>query len=62
MTLEFIKHARHGGSVDFDVLIKLSGSVLAFNLLQSDCKQIMKLLDIVKFAKESDKTSDSGQF
>ena len=28
--------------------------MLAFNLLQSECKQIMKLLEIVKYAKESD--------
>ena len=54
MKIEFNKHARHGGSKDFDVLIKISGSVLAFNLLQSECKQIMKLLEIVKYAKESD--------
>ena len=54
MKIEFIKHARHGGSKDFDVLIKISGSVFAFNLLQSEYKQIMKLLDIVKYAKESD--------
>ena len=39
MKIEFIKHARHGGSKDFDVLIKITGSVLAFNLLQSECKQ-----------------------
>jgi hypothetical protein len=54
MKIEFIKHARHGGSKDFDVLIKISGSVLAFNLLQSECKQIMKLRDIVKYSNESD--------
>ena len=54
MKIEFIKHARHQGSKDFDVLIKISFAVLAFNLLQSECKQIMKLLDIFKFAKESD--------
>ena len=54
MKIEFIKHARHGGSKDFDVLITISGSVLAFNLLQSECKAIMKLLDISKFATESD--------
>ena len=41
MKIEFIKHARHGGSKDFDVLIKITGSVLAFNLLQSECKQII---------------------
>ena len=54
MKIEFVKHARHGGSKDFDVLIKITGSVLAFNLLQSECKQIMKLLDTTKYAKESD--------
>ena len=42
------------GSKDFDVLIQISGSVRAFNLFQSECKQIVKLLDITKFAKESD--------
>ena len=54
MKIEFVKHARHGGSKDFDVLIKITGSVLAFNLLQSECKQIMKLLETTKYAKESD--------
>ena len=39
-----------GGSKDFDVLIQIAGYVLAFNLLQSECKQIMKLLDIVRYA------------
>ena len=53
MKIEFVKHARHGGSKDFDVLIKITGAVLAFNLLQSECKQIMKLLDTTKYAKES---------
>ena len=54
MKIEFIKHAGHGGSKDFDVLIKITGSVLTFNLLQSECKQIMKLLETTKYAKESD--------
>ena len=27
--IEFVKHARHGGSKDFDVLIMISGAVLA---------------------------------
>ena len=54
MKIEFIKHTRHRGSNDFDALIQISGSVLAFNLPQSECKAIMKLLDISKYANESD--------
>ena len=54
MKIEFVKHARQGGSKDFDVLIMTSGAVLAFNRLQSECKSIMKLLDINKYANESD--------
>ena len=54
MKIEFVKHARQGGSKDFDVLIMISGAVLAFNLLQSECKCTMKLLDISKHANESD--------
>ena len=54
MKIAFIKHARQGGSKDFDVLIKISGPVLAFNLLQSECKSIMKLPGINKNANESD--------
>ena len=27
MKIEFVKHARHGGSKDFDVLIKITGSL-----------------------------------
>ena len=54
MKIDFIKHARHRGSKDFDVLIKITGSMLAFDLLQSECKQIMKLLETTKYAKESD--------
>ena len=36
MKIEFIKHARRRGSKDVDVLIQISGSVLALNLLQSE--------------------------
>ena len=54
MKIEFVKHARQGGSKDFDVPIMISGAVLAFNLLQSECKSIMKLLDVSKHANESD--------
>ena len=54
MKIEFVKHARQGWSKDFDALIMISGAVLAFNLLQSECKSIMKLLDINKYVNESD--------
>ena len=52
MKIEFVKHTRQGGSSDFDVLIMISGAVLSFNLLESECKSIMKFLDIIKYANE----------
>ena len=39
--IEFVKHARNQGSKEFDVLLKITAEVLAFNLLQSECKGTM---------------------
>ena len=61
MKIEFIKYARRGGSNDFDVLIKISGSVRAFNLPQRECEAIMTLLDVNKKQKNLMKTSGSEQ-